>query len=420
MLFASTALAVFGLASMTSAHVVMSVPVPFDLGGPTSQSPLNPDGSNFPCKTPGRYIKQGPSTPMALGSTQPIAFVGSAVHGGGSCQVSITYDLEPTKNSVWKVIHSIQGGCPMRNAEGNNGNDANKPSPSQYTFPVPDDLPTGEAVLAWTWFNRIGNREMYMNCAPISITGSNKRRDEDVLEARNATLEARDLSAYNALPDMFTANIDNDGCKTTEPLNLVFPNPGSSVENNGDPTDKSKFAAPVGSTCKTGNSAPPQQGNPAPSSAPSPSAKPSLPGGVFITVKPPGGTAPTAAPIATQPVAAPVVSNPPVGNAPVQSPAPIQATTLTVIPTKATAIAPPAQTGVSGALSGPCSTEGLWNCIGGSSFQQCGSGNWSTPQQLAAGTKCTPGQSEAISIQAIAKRTPRFSRAHLRRHLQHS
>jgi len=31
-----------------------------------------------------------------------------------------------------------------------------------YSFTIPTSLPTGTATIAWTWFNKVGNREMYM------------------------------------------------------------------------------------------------------------------------------------------------------------------------------------------------------------------------------------------------------------------
>lgn len=63
---------------------------------------------------------------MAAGSTQLPAFDlgagdNTAVHGGGSCQLSITYETDPRKQkdpSSWRVIYSIEGGCPT-DAPGN-------------------------------------------------------------------------------------------------------------------------------------------------------------------------------------------------------------------------------------------------------------------------------------------------------------
>lgn len=426
-MFFSKSLAVLGLAALGKSHMIMNTPVPF---GKTSlnNSPLDASGSDFPCKQrPGVYSAEGASNEMALGSDQPLSFTGSAVHGGGSCQISITYDKAPTKDSVFKVIHSIEGGCPMRDASGNNGNDANQVSPSSYSFKVPDNLPTGEAVLAWSWFNKIGNREFYMNCAPITITGgSAKRSDDDALLARNATqLIERDVASYNSLPDMFVANIGGT-CRVPDGKNVKFPNPGSSVEVNGsadfsDPEGCGTAAGPGGDS----GSPPAQSSSAAPVESPTATSppvqtssavtKPSIPGGVFVTVPAPGGETQPTSTAAPAPSAAPSDTSSVI--APVPSPS--------AEPTKASSAAPPAGTGTTGsgqALSGPCTTEGEWNCIGGTSFQQCGSGTWSTVQQLAAGTECKSGQSAVIGISAIAKerRAIRFSHEHFRRHLRSS
>jgi hypothetical protein len=69
-----------------------------------------------------------------------------------------------------------------------------------------------------------------------------------------------------------------------------------------------------------------------------------------------------------------------------------------------------------GKQTGICTTEGMWNCIGGSSFQQCASGLWSTPQSMALGTTCQPGQSPDLQAVTVAKpkRAIRFSGEHLR------
>jgi LysM repeat protein len=66
----------------------------------------------------------------------------------------------------------------------------------------------------------------------------------------------------------------------------------------------------------------------------------------------------------------------------------------------------------------PPAQEGLWNCIGGSSFQQCASGAWSDPQFVASGTTCQPvGLSSDLVVSLVTqptKRAIRFSGEHLR------
>jgi hypothetical protein len=353
-------------------------------------SPLSADGSNFPCQLQ-FDDSTTPATSIALGSVQPLDFTGSATHGGGSCQISITYDDPPTKNSVFKVIQSIEGGCPTKNNAGNIGDDASSPDPDTYSFTMPTNLPTGKAVLAWTWFNKIGNREMYMNCAPIDITaGSSKRsEEEDNLVRDISQLMERDQAAYNALPNMFTANILNigsDSCKTTEGVDILFPNPGSSIAKPGL---QANLGPPVGCGAAVSQAAA-ASAAPATSTAGAP--------GVFATTAPANSAVATT--MATSVIATSATSAAPAASA---------------------SASPASSSGATGAMTAgsACTPEGLWNCIGGTSFQQCASGTWSVVQSLAAGTQCTPGQSSAIDITA-SKRGIRFSSEHVRRHLRRS
>jgi hypothetical protein len=212
---------------LVEAHMKVNVPSPY--GKSTlNNSPLLADGTDFPCKQrPGVYESEGVSNIYALGSTNPLSFVGQAVHGGGSCQISITYDSQPTRNSVWKVIRSIEGGCPAQNQAGNMGNDPNAADPYQYDFTIPSDIPAGSGTIAWTWFNKIGNREMYMNCGPLTLTGTGGAKKN-----------------FDDLPDMFVANINN-GCSVPDSKDVAFPEPGKSVTRMNGGTDA--FAAPTGS-----------------------------------------------------------------------------------------------------------------------------------------------------------------------------
>ncbi|KAI9852485.1 MAG: hypothetical protein M1838_000579 [Thelocarpon superellum] len=238
---------------VTHAHMMIKTPTPY--GKSTlNNSPLVADGSDFPCKQrPGVYDDQGAQNDFPLGSSQELSFIGSAVHGGGSCQLSITYDLQPSKTSTFKVIDSIEGGCPASTA-GNLPDDPTGSGASTFKYTIPSGLPSGNATLAWTWFNKIGNREMYMNCAPVSLSGGSSKR---------ATANA----FYDGLPNMFVANIGN-GCKTVDSADLLFPDPGSVVQKAGS----SPLTPPTG-TCPGGTgSSSSSSGGSAGGSAAAPSA----------------------------------------------------------------------------------------------------------------------------------------------------
>jgi hypothetical protein len=71
---------------------------------------LTTGSRDFPCKQrSGVYDPEGASNVIAIDEPQALSFIGIAVHRGGSCQVSLTTDQQPTKNSKWMVIHSIEG-----------------------------------------------------------------------------------------------------------------------------------------------------------------------------------------------------------------------------------------------------------------------------------------------------------------------
>lgn len=213
MFFSKAFLVASGLASAAQAHMLLRIPAPYS--SPTlANGPLLVDGSNFPCQATAGATFSGTPTKMEKGTKQKMGFTGQAVHSGGSCQISVTYDAQPNKQSSFKVIHSIQGGCPARGVTGNAGSNANAQAPDEYEFEIPADIPNGKATLAWSWLNKSGNREFYMNCAPIEISGA---------EGSEAALAA--------LPDMMVANIAPGGtCATTEGVDIQFPNPGNSVE----------------------------------------------------------------------------------------------------------------------------------------------------------------------------------------------
>ncbi|KAL1957761.1 hypothetical protein VTO42DRAFT_5605 [Malbranchea cinnamomea] len=201
-------LALFGASAL--AHMEMRDPYPFrskfnpdnspDEIDYSMTNPLATDGSNFPCKGYHDDGIEGVTATYDAGGSYSITLAGSARHSGGSCQISLSYD----NGATFKVIKSIMGGCPLVDT---------------YNFRIPPNAPSGKALLAWTWYNLVGNRELYMNCAPVQINGSG----------------GGDISS---LPDMWIANVGN-GCKTVEGRETVFANPGEDVEYGGSVTPSS-------------------------------------------------------------------------------------------------------------------------------------------------------------------------------------
>ncbi|EWG36610.1 hypothetical protein FVEG_00554 [Fusarium verticillioides 7600] len=391
-----------GLAGLAQAHMEMIYPPPFksksnpNAGSDVDYSmtaPLDASGANFPCKGYHSLFgtKEGASVAdWAAGGSYNMSITGGANHGGGSCQASLSYD----KGKSWKVIHSYIGNCPGAGT-------------TTFDFKVPSDAPSGEAIFAWSWFNQIGNREMYMNCAAVTIGGGSGKRAD----------------AMSNRPEMFVANVGN-GCTTEESSDLEFPDPGPDVTN-----DSQKTAGPKGTCGKAGSgsgsgsgdgnsgAAPstPANGNngAAPSAVPtqtqpaaqpsSPAAQPSAPaasapsapGGVFVTVSQPaeatGAPAPSA-PAATSTLL--TMTKPTAGT----GGQPVPTSVGSPEPAPTTPTAPGSGSGSEETAGAACSDEGAWNCIGGTKYQRCASGRWSVVQSMAAGTTCSGNKSSAMAF----------------------
>lgn len=205
------------MSAAVNAHMDIIKPIPFrsklnkfntGLIDYDLASPLSPDGSNFPCK--GYHLDPMPATTpveeWAAGSTQVFIMDGyGAPHEGGSCQASISED----NGASFKVIKSFIGGCPISGAS--------------FTFTVPKETKAGKALFAWTWLNRMGKREFYMNCAAVTITGTGG-------------------TGLSAFPEIFKANLGpvSPGCVTEEGFDVIFPNAGADIQTG--PTSKLKMA----------------------------------------------------------------------------------------------------------------------------------------------------------------------------------
>jgi hypothetical protein len=375
---------------MAEAHIQLSKPFPIN-------SPLNPDisysvkdysytaplfadGSNYPCKG---YHKQTPIVYTAQyqrGQSYSISIAGSATHNGGSCQISISVD----NGATFKVIKSILGGCPLK---------------SSYDFTVPASTPAGPALLAWTWVNHSGNRELYMNCAWVTISNSARHR------------RGREIAGFNALPNIFLANIPQaQGVATLEGFDVTYPVPGSVVEYGGLITSSSPLGKGYTGVSKANNiiinNNNPVQAAPSISGAATNNAAvvvtpTSSSAGIFVTINP------IKSPTTVQSVAAPVTTTkPPSPSSPSGACPPgtliCQSSTVFRLcnadgtPAVAQAVAPGMQCLnaklVVASAAGPCSTDGALMCTNeGKTFLICSNGQWVNVGSVAPGTLCRDG-----------------------------
>ncbi|KAJ9069634.1 hypothetical protein DSO57_1016446 [Entomophthora muscae] len=104
---------------------------------------------SYPC----RGFPSGPvSKKYTAGQDIQVNLGGSATHKGGHCQFALSFN-----GKDFVTIHTVFGTCPQ-------------PERS-FSVQIPQNFPNGKAVFAWVWNNREGNRELYMNCADIEISG---------------------------------------------------------------------------------------------------------------------------------------------------------------------------------------------------------------------------------------------------------
>ncbi|TPX33046.1 hypothetical protein SeLEV6574_g08421 [Synchytrium endobioticum] len=121
-------------------------------------SPLTASGDRvYPCQS---KPQGAPVATLTPGSSLPVTISGGAPHNGGHCQFAVSYD--GGQNFV--VLETIVRNCFVPAT-----------SNSSYTYQVqlPGNLPgSSQAVFAWSWINAVGNREYYMNCADVAISGA--------------------------------------------------------------------------------------------------------------------------------------------------------------------------------------------------------------------------------------------------------
>lgn len=336
------------LSAVVKGHLTLQQPVPYSKDTLTT-SPLSPDGSNYPCQLRDNAFEVGQENMITVGKPYEMTWDGSASHGGGTCQLSVTLDRAPTAKSTFKVITSWIGGCPTANSSGGT-------HPFEWT--MPPEVPNGKATLAWNWVSKLsGGPENYMNCAPVTVAGGSSNTDE-----------------FDNLENLFKVNLPATECGSQSSQDLEIPNPGKYVTTFGS----TALATPTGTGCAAMGQASATEGSAAASGT---TSSPSSAAGDASSAP----TASTGSGTSTSQVslALPTIS----ANDPATSPA--------------GSGVPPSPTGSpsSGSFNGgnstagvsACSTDGVIVCNGSTQFGICNHGSvvW---QDVAAGTTCNNGQ----------------------------
>ncbi|KAL8999011.1 MAG: hypothetical protein Q9169_002009 [Polycauliona sp. 2 TL-2023] len=420
----ATALA---LSSAAEAHMKFLKPEPYTNNGDLQNAPLKEDGSDFPCHMEnGAYTPPlNKNAPMAVGSEQQIQLLGSAIHGGGSCQIALSTDKKPTKTTKWMVIHSIEGGCPAGSTTDNLPENAKGTGSPAIKYKIPEGIKAGEYTLGWTWFNKMGNQEMYMNCAPVTVTGGTKKRYVDEASFNETQELASDeiFKRDETFPDIFKANIGQagNGCKTASDQargDIVFPNPGKSLVKMPGMVVMDKGGLMDGCGASSAAASGPGSGGASPSAGASgsaPSASAGESGTPTVTGEgsdmgsdsssPSGAASPSISIVAIPPPGAPAAAKSSAAASPMATGSAMD-TAAPAVPAS-TGTASSGSTGSAKAGGMPCNNPGKIMCSpDGKMFGTCDMNKMAVMMPVAAGTKCSGG---AI---AHARRSARFARGY--------
>jgi hypothetical protein len=159
--------------TVVSSHMLLSLPSTWGLSLPL-ENPLNSGTRNWFCA--GKTRDTNSRTTINAGSSITVPIVcGEAIddptngaqicsndpnayHGGGGCALSVAFKSDPSIEDFY--MFSIAENCPASNR-------------AMITFQTPANMPSGDAVCAWTWIPdpSASADEMYMNCFNCRING---------------------------------------------------------------------------------------------------------------------------------------------------------------------------------------------------------------------------------------------------------
>ena len=203
-------------------------------------APLMSDGSNFPCKA---YPAGKPVASYSAGDVIPVQMGGSASHGGGHCQFSLSYN-DRDFVALKTIIHDCFIG-----AEG-----------KSIQVKLPENTPPCDrCTFSWSWVNAQGNREFYQNCADISIV--NNKFPASSLTGKQMTVA--NLAGYPVIAEWPPATVDGRELYDQSPVISISPSGQSGYASSAPPNvprdDSGSMSAesvPTASAAKVGDTNP--------------------------------------------------------------------------------------------------------------------------------------------------------------------
>lgn len=247
------------LAASVQAHMRLYYPYPFQAEenpyrtGPADEFltyPYNCCGKKtpFPCRGYLNQVGTPQGRPVAIwaaGSTANFSLTGTGNHYGGSCQVGFSID----NGTTWKVVRSYEGNCPHRDG----GTD---PAKQTFEFTVPADMPAGDHIFAWTWFNR--EQEFYMVCSPVMITSSSTSTVSPAgASPASSSASAPVPAGTGSSSSSGSTYTDSNGCTCTCPRLSTSSRRTPILPGNYNLVPASHKRQDSGSDIKPGSSAPP-------------------------------------------------------------------------------------------------------------------------------------------------------------------
>ncbi|KAJ2807085.1 hypothetical protein H4R20_001427 [Coemansia guatemalensis] len=296
----------------------------------------------------------------------------SAIHSGGHCQFSISYD----NGKTFAVIHEELRYCFLGSKPSGL---TNTPTIKEYTFKLPKDLPNSDkAVFAWTWVNASGNREFYMNCADVEIKGGSSSS----YSGKEVTIA--NYPNYPTIPE-FNGDYET-GIKYYENAKNITVSPSGSSDS-GSEGNSADYAASSGGSDETSaaasddaSAAPSGDASAAPSDSASAPASDSASGAASDNAS----AAYSAAPAASS---APDSSTQQAYDASTTASSAAATEASNASPNAHAAEGTEESSTAAAEASGSSCTDGLMRCSG-DSYQICVSGKWSDNYSCGVGTVC--------------------------------